>query len=43
MFSPPSELEINELPHHKGLGETDGCQHTDSTKEGQSVRRLKNF
>ena len=30
MFSPPSKLKINELPHHERLGNANGCQNSNS-------------
>lgn len=36
MLSPPPKLEIDELPHHKGLSHADGGQHTDPRDRRQA-------
>ena len=34
MLSPPAQLKVDKFPHHEGLSEADGGQHSYPDREG---------
>lgn len=40
MLSPPAQLKVDKFPHHEGLSEADGGQHSYPDREGGGKRAI---
>lgn len=41
MLSPPAQLKVDKFPHHEGLSEADGGQHSYPDREGGEREQLQ--